>query len=119
MVMEHTRHDIRVARQIGTYSDAVEVAANVRWLMTSGTPGLSADGNLPMDIEAQSEIAWGHILSMLRKAEMTVHDLVKVTQYLTQAENIAGYTKVRSQVLGDARPAFMMLVVPQLSARSS
>ena len=45
---------------------------------------------------------------------MTVADIVKVTQYLTGAEDIPSYAKVRSRVLGDVRPAFMLLVVDQL-----
>ncbi len=45
---------------------------------------------------------------------MGVEDIVKVSQYLTRAEDIAPYVKVRSQALGDARPAFVLLVVPQL-----
>ncbi len=28
-------------------SDAIEVAPNVRWLVTAGTPGLAPDGTLP------------------------------------------------------------------------
>jgi hypothetical protein len=31
--------DIGVASQIGSYSDAVAVAPNLRWPFTSGTPG--------------------------------------------------------------------------------
>ena len=44
---------------------------------------------------------------------MTVDDIVKVTQYLTSAEDIADYAKVKYKFLGDARPVFMLLVVPQ------
>jgi hypothetical protein len=39
--MSHTIHDIWVAKQTGSYSDAIEVAANLRWLMTSGMPGFT------------------------------------------------------------------------------
>ena len=39
---------------------------------------------------------------MLDKAGMTVADIVKVTQYLTRAEDIAAYAKVRSRFLGVA-----------------
>ena len=112
--MPHTNHDIGVARQIGTYSDAVEVKPNLRWLMTSGTPGLSEAGKLPADITGQAELAWEHVVRMLERADMTVADVVKVTQYLTRAEDIPAYVKVRSRFLGDARPAFMLLVVSQL-----
>ena len=45
---------------------------------------------------------------------MTVADIVKVTQYLTRAEDIAAYGKVRTRFLGDVRPAAMLLVIPQL-----
>ena len=112
--MTHKIHDIGVAARIGTYSDAVEAAPNQRWLFTSGTPGMDAVGELPDDITAQAELAWGHILTMLDRAEMAVGDLVKITQYLTRAEDIPAYAKVRARMLGDARPASMMMVVAAL-----
>jgi 2-iminobutanoate/2-iminopropanoate deaminase len=112
--MSHEIVDIGVASQIGKYSDAIQVQPNLRWLFTSGTPGLSAAGALPKDITGQAELAWAHILRMLETADMTVGDIVKVTQYLTRAEDIPAYAKVRGQILGDVRPAFMLLVVPQL-----
>jgi enamine deaminase RidA (YjgF/YER057c/UK114 family) len=51
---------------------------------------------------------------MLEQAGMTVADVVKVTQYLTRAEDIGAYGKVLTRFLGDARPAAMLLVIPQL-----
>src|SRR6516164_5998497 len=94
--MAHTIHDIGVASQIGSYSDAIEAKPNLRWLMTSGTPGLAVNGDgLPKDITGQAELAWQHIIGILGKASMTVTDIVKVTQYQT-------------------RPASMLLVIPQL-----
>jgi 2-iminobutanoate/2-iminopropanoate deaminase len=112
--MPHKAHNIGVAAQIGKYSDAIETAPNMRWLHTSGTPGLLHDKQLPPDITGQAERAWEHILAILREADMAIDDIVKVTQYLTRAEDVADYAKVRSRVLGEARPAFMLLVVPQL-----
>jgi len=112
--MTHKIHDIGVASQIGAYSDAIEAGSNLRWLMTSGTPGLSTNGELPKDIAGQADLAWKHIARMLDRAGMTVADIVKVTQYLIRAEDIPAYAKVRSTFLRDARPASMLLVVPQL-----
>jgi len=112
--MTNTIHDIGVARQIGTYSDAVVASANSRWLITAGTPGLAADGTIPADITGQADIAWSHICEILEKAGMTVGDLVKVTQYLLHATDIPAYAKVRAKYLGIARPASMLLVVPAL-----
>jgi 2-iminobutanoate/2-iminopropanoate deaminase len=113
--MAHTIHDIGVASQIGSYSDTIEAKPNLRWLMTSGTPGLTVNGDgLPKDITGQAELAWQHIIGILGKAGMTVADIVKVTQYLTRADDIAAYAKVRTRYLGQARPAAMLLIIPQL-----
>jgi enamine deaminase RidA (YjgF/YER057c/UK114 family) len=75
---------------------------------------MDAAGELPADITAQAELAWGHILKMLERAGMSVHDLVKITQYLTRAQDVPAYAKVRARVLGEARPASMLLVVAAL-----
>jgi 2-iminobutanoate/2-iminopropanoate deaminase len=112
--MPHKIQNIGVAAQIGAYSDAVETAPNLSWLFTSGTPGLEANGDLPSDISGQTELAWKNILRMLEQAGMTVADIVKVTQYLTRPEDIPAYSRARTRFLGDARPASMLLVIPQL-----
>jgi 2-iminobutanoate/2-iminopropanoate deaminase len=112
--MTHKIHNIGIAAQIGAYSDAVETGSNLRWLLTSGTPGLQMNGDLPSDIAGQTELAWKHIVRMLNRAGMTVADMVKVTQYLIRAEDIPIYSSVRTRFLGDARPASMLLVIPQL-----
>jgi enamine deaminase RidA (YjgF/YER057c/UK114 family) len=112
--MSHTLHNIGVAQKIGAYSDAVEIPPQQRLLLTSGTPGLPLDGTLPDDITGQAELAWTHIVSMLAQAGMTLNDVAKVTHYLTRAEDIPAYVKVRSQFLGELRPASMLLVIPQL-----
>ena len=112
--MTHTVHDIGVASQIAAYSDGIGVEPNLRWLLTSGTPGLATTGELPGDISGQAELAWQHVVGMLKQAGMTVADIVKVTQYLTRAEDIPAYGKVRTRFLGDARPASMLLIIPQL-----
>jgi 2-iminobutanoate/2-iminopropanoate deaminase len=115
--MTHKILDVGAAKQIGKYSDAIETAAGLRWLHTSGTPGVSDDGTVPEGIEAQTRLAWRYILAMLEKAGMTTADLVKVTTSLTDAKNIPAYAKVRSEMLGDVRPAFMLQVVTGLMRR--
>ena len=112
--MSYVIHDIGIASQIAAYSDAIEVKPNLRWLLTSGTPGLSQVGDLPNDISGQAGLAWEHVVRMLQQAGMTVADIVKVTQYLTRVEDIKAYAEVRSRFLGDNRPASMLLVIPRL-----
>jgi len=110
----HTTHNIGIASQIGSYSDAVEVEPGCRWLYISGTPGLSKNGDMPDNITAQTELAWAHILGLLKDADMTVGDIVKITQYLTRTEDIPAYSKTRKHYLGDVRPASTLLITPQL-----
>jgi len=112
--MSHKIHNVGAAKHIGRYSDAIEAESGLRWLHTSGTPGVSDDGTFPEGIEAQSRFAWAYILAALAKAGMTTADLVKVTTSLTNAQDIPGYAKVRSEALGEVRPAFMLQIVTQL-----
>ena len=112
--MANRIHDIGVARRVGAYSDAVEIPQAARWLITSGTPGIELDGCAPDGITQQAELAWRHILAMLERADMTVEHIVKVTQYLVDVSDIPDYVKVRSRMLGNARPASMLPVVPAL-----
>ena len=109
-----TAHDIGVAAQIGKYSDAVEVAPGARWLALSGTPGLTQDGTIPPDFAEEATQAWSNVVEALSKAGFTVHDLVKITQYLTNADDIAAHAAIRASFLGSARPASMLVVVPAL-----
>jgi 2-iminobutanoate/2-iminopropanoate deaminase len=112
--MNHKTHNVSAAEKIGRYSDAIEAAPGLRWLHTSGTPGVLDNGTFPEGIEAQKRLAWKYILAMLTKAEMTTADLVKVTTSLTNAQDIPAYVKVRGEMLGDVRPAFMLQIVTQL-----
>jgi len=112
--MANTIHDIGIASQIGTYRDAVEVPANARWFCTAGTPGLGPDGSLAPDVTGQAAAAWGHVIALLEKADMTIADVVNVTQYLVRADDIPAYAEVRARFLGAARPASTLLVVPAL-----
>jgi 2-iminobutanoate/2-iminopropanoate deaminase len=112
--MPHIAHNIGIASRIGTYADAVETLPNIRWIFTSGMPGLSGAGVLPNDVAGQAEMAWKNIVEVLRHAHMDVQDIVKVTQYLTRPEDVTAYSRVRTRFLGDARPASMLLIIPQL-----
>lgn len=107
-------HNIGVADLVGAYGDAVESPAGARWLHTSGTPGIGADGRVPEGVAAQAELAWAHIAAMLARAGMDLGDVVKMTHYLTREADIPAYTAVRARVMGDLRPASMLAVLPAL-----
>ena len=107
-------HDIGVASHIGKYSDAIEAASPGRMLFLSGTPGITPEGDLPETFEGQAEQAWQNVMALLKKAGMGPEHLVKISQYLVNAEHIPLYPPIRSKWLGDHRPASMLVVVPGL-----
>jgi 2-iminobutanoate/2-iminopropanoate deaminase len=109
--MHLTPHDTGVAEHLGSYSDAIEVAPNVRWLVTAGTPGFAPDGTLPPDFATQAENAWANVKRALEQAGFSLADLVKVNTSVTSADDIAAYKDIRRNALGDLKPAFMLQVV--------
>ena len=112
--MSHTPVGIGVARRIGDHSDGILVSPGLRWFVTSGTPGLPQVGSTPSGVTAQAEVAWTHIIEALSAAQMRAVDVVRVTEYLTNRDDIGAYSAVRLRYLGNHRPASMLLVVDQL-----
>jgi len=105
-----------VAAPLGTYSHAIEVPPNARWLYISGQVGMAADGTVGETFARQAELAWQNILSVLAAAGMGPADLVDVTTYLTRTEDLPESRLARAQALGDARPASTLVVISALAA---
>jgi enamine deaminase RidA (YjgF/YER057c/UK114 family) len=69
-IMTTIARDVGVSKHIGSYSDAIEAPAGMRWLFTSGTPGISPEtGDLPKGIEAQNEAGLGKHLYRLEEGK--------------------------------------------------
>ncbi len=114
MTDANTAHNIGIASQIGSYSDAVEAPASGRLLFISGTPGLTKDGQLPETFDAQADQAWLNIIAILKQANMKPEHLVKVTVYLMRQQDVIRAAPIRKKHLGDYQPAAMLAVVPAL-----
>lgn len=106
--------NVGVAAKLGKYSDAIETSAGVRWLYSSGTPGLNEDGSLPEDFETQARLAWNSIVAMLHAADMDVENIVKINQSMLRREDLDSYRKIRNEYLGEARPASMLSFISEL-----
>ena len=104
-----------VAAPAGPYSHGVEIPPGARVLHLAGQIGLPPDGKLPADFEGQANQCWKNIKAILAEAGMGVEDLVKCTHFLTRAEDVPAYGKIRAQHLGEARPASTLLVIAALA----
>jgi enamine deaminase RidA (YjgF/YER057c/UK114 family) len=104
-----------IAAAFSSYSLAVEVPAQARWLYVSGQVGVAPDGSLAQGPEAQMETAFRNLLAILGSAGMGPHDLVKLTVFLTRSEDIGRYRQVRDRMLAGATPASTLLVIAALA----
>ena len=105
-----------VAPPIGAYSHAIEVPAGARTLHISGQVGITPDGKLAPGVEGQAEAALENILGILASAGMGIADVVKMTTFLTDANDIAKVRAVRARILGNHRPASTLVVIARLAA---
>jgi enamine deaminase RidA (YjgF/YER057c/UK114 family) len=98
------------------YAHAVEVPAGQRLLLVSGQIGLSVDGTLASDFAAQCEQAMDNVERLLEGAGLSRANLVKVTYYLTRADDLPRLGEIRQRRwASDAPPAVTTLVVAALA----
>jgi len=114
--MNKIHNPAEIAPPIGAYSHGIEVPAGARTLHISGQVGITPEGKVAAGIEAQTEAALNNILGILKVAGMGVEDLVKMTTFLIDANDIAKVRTARMRVLGSHRPASTLLVISRLAA---
>ena len=110
------RYDVSSIRSPGgRYSHVGEVGPGGRVFHLAGQTGTAPDGTTPDGIEAQSRVVYQNIASVLTECGMGLENLVKVTIYLTDPDNIEGWRGVQKEALGDIAPASTLLVVSRLA----
>ena len=103
-----------VSAPMGGYSHGVEVPAGTRLLFVSGQIPERPDGTVPDGFEAQCEAAWRNVLAVLAAAGMGPANLVKVTTFLTHADQVDANSRIRRRMIGDARPALTVMIAQTL-----
>jgi len=94
----------------GTYSQAIEVRNATRTLYVSGQIPVAVDGTVPTAFADQARVAWQNVVAQLHAADMTLDNLVKVTIFLSDRRYIPEYRQVRSEFLGERRPALACII---------
>jgi enamine deaminase RidA (YjgF/YER057c/UK114 family) len=94
----------------GTYSQAIEVQNAARTLYVSGQIPVAVDGTVPPDFTSQARLAWQNVIAQLHAADMTLDNLIKVTIFLSDRRYIPEYRQVRSEFLGERRPALTCII---------
>lgn len=89
------------------YSQAVEVSNAKRILYVSGQVPEDEKENVPPDFPSQCALAWKNIEDKLKKAGMTLENIVKVNVFLSDR-------KYRGKC-GDSRPAALQKIQPAMT----
>jgi reactive intermediate/imine deaminase len=87
-------------------------AGNLIWV--SGALGVAADGSVPDDVAAQTELALASIDACLTAAGAGAANVVKVNVYLTDINDRAKVNPARQRYFGEHRPASTLVGVTAL-----
>lgn len=98
----------------GPYSLVAGVKPDAELLFLSGQVGIRADGSAPESIEEQYELALRSIYTLLTESGSSPANLVKLTTFIVEPIDPAVLRRIRTEVLGDIRPAATMLYAPRL-----
>ena len=93
------------------YAHGVEVGPGARTIFCSGQLGIGRDGAIPETVEAQAHLCFRAIIAILGEAGMTMSDLVRINAYVSSAEYLSGYMKVRDEFVSNPPPASTLMIV--------
>jgi 2-iminobutanoate/2-iminopropanoate deaminase len=93
------------------YAHGVEIDPGARLIFCSGQLGIGRDGVIPEAVEAQARLCFRAISAILGEAGMTLSDIVRVNAYVSAAEHLSGYMKVRDEFVGAPLPASTLMIV--------
>ena len=112
--MKHvTPHGIRPP--FARYSYGVEIPAGYRVLICSGQLGISAEDRVPPTVEAQTHLCFRNIAAVLKDADMSLADLVRINAYVVSREHLKGYMSARDEYVTDPPPASTLMIVSGFS----
>ncbi len=100
------------------YALAVLSDGPTRFLHTSGIGPVRPDGSVPDDLAEQAETVWTTLLGLLDEAGLATTDVVSVTTYAVQGNDLAVIMAARDRALGPHRCASILVPVPALATGS-
>lgn len=100
------------------YSHAMEVQGNSRLLIISGLNGFMNDGKtMPESFEAQGELIWQHMGTILRSADMDYSNLISLRTYLADPAYDEPNVQLRMKYLAGHQVALTVVCAQLLDPR--
>lgn len=99
------------------FSQAVNVSGASQVLWCSGQTATGADGSPPTtsDMGEQVQHALSNLTTVLESAGMTMANVVKLTLYTTDVDELLGAYGSATEFLGDNLPAMTLIGVTRLA----
>lgn len=104
-----------VAAPAANYAHAVLCDSPTKVLHTSGVVPTRLDASVPETLADQAVVVWGTIVALLAEADMTAADVVSVTTYVVDGQDLSVVMAARDLALGGHRAASTLIVVPRLA----
>ncbi len=116
-----TRREFRVEGQAEPISHFTHAVQAGDLLFVSGIVAVDDEGRLVGgdDVVAQARQVFGNMGAVLAAAGCTFADVVKVTVYLTNADDRPSINPVRQEVFGATRPASTLVEVARLAVEGA
>jgi enamine deaminase RidA (YjgF/YER057c/UK114 family) len=119
MITQLTAKNVReVPKQYqGIYVHGTEITSPSRIICLAGQIGVTSDGETLEGFIDQCHQAFNNVEALLESANMTTADILRITYYITDSENLTDLSEVRQsrKNLGHP-PAVTTLVVSALAA---
>jgi enamine deaminase RidA (YjgF/YER057c/UK114 family) len=98
----------------GLYSQSAVVSAGTDLVFISGQIGVRTDGSVGATIEEQADIAFGHLVTILKSHGLGPMNIVKMQIFLTDRGQREATAAARRKHLGDHKPTTTLVIVAGL-----
>ena len=103
----------------GSYSDAVAVTGPGKWIHVSGQVAFGADGTVRGSMYEQANGCFDHIEGVLAHLGGSLRDVVRITTYVTDLTDYAGFGRARAERFPQGPPASATVQVAGLLVGAS
>jgi len=97
------------------YAQGVAVDGESTRVMVSGQCGVTPEGKILEGTQAQMRQAFANIIEVLKEGGLDVQNIIKVTVFLTNTDDIGLYRTIRDEMMQGHTCASTLLVVAALA----
>ena len=99
---------------LARYSHGIAVPADHRLVITAGQLGIGPDEVIPVGSEAQADICFANIATILAEDGMTMANVVRLGVFVTGREHMDGYRRSRDRQFPGTPPTTTLIMVAGL-----